>query len=76
MPLTPRVAAAASFEHLITDNFRSDTPRFLPEPWGYAKEETEGDQDQSGMSFGIETETSRLMDNSDYFDSMLNWEEV
>ncbi|KAF9233990.1 phosphoesterase [Melanogaster broomeanus] len=34
-PLTPRVASAATFEHLITDNFRDDTPATLPEPWGY-----------------------------------------
>jgi len=36
VPLTPRVASAATFEHLITDDFRADTPAVLPEPWGYA----------------------------------------
>ncbi|KAG9317969.1 phosphoesterase family-domain-containing protein [Chiua virens] len=35
VPLTPRVGSAATFEHLITDTFREDTPVVLPEPWGY-----------------------------------------
>ncbi|KAI9570697.1 extracellular phospholipase C [Boletus coccyginus] len=35
VPLTPRVFSAATFEHLITDDFRADAPAVLPEPWGY-----------------------------------------
>ncbi|KAJ5178818.1 hypothetical protein N7492_002028 [Penicillium capsulatum] len=31
-PFTPRVGAAASFEHLITDTQRTDTPETLPAP--------------------------------------------
>ncbi|KAF8838111.1 phosphoesterase superfamily protein [Paxillus ammoniavirescens] len=34
-PLSPRIGSAATFEHLITNHFRDDTPATLPEPWGY-----------------------------------------
>ncbi|OCK76453.1 PLC-A protein [Lepidopterella palustris CBS 459.81] len=33
--LTPRVGWSASFEHLITDYFRSDTPEKLPNPYPF-----------------------------------------
>ena len=33
--LTPRVAYASTFEHLITDNLRTDTPATLPNPYPY-----------------------------------------
>jgi phospholipase C len=33
--LTPRVAWSATFEHLITNKFRKDTPSKLPEPFPY-----------------------------------------
>jgi phospholipase C len=33
--LTPRVAWSATFEHLITDRFRSNTPSQLPDPFPY-----------------------------------------
>ena len=31
-PLTSRVAWASSFEHIITNTFREDTPLILPNP--------------------------------------------
>ena len=33
--LTPRVAYSSTFEHLITDNLRTDTPATLPNPFPY-----------------------------------------
>jgi phospholipase C len=32
IPLTPRVAYSSTFEHLITDDLRTDTPETLPDP--------------------------------------------
>lgn len=71
VPLTPRVASAATFEHLITDDFRVDTPLVLPEPWGYTREE---DLDQFKVS-PASASTSRLSDNLDYLDSLLDWKD-
>lgn len=68
VPLTPRVAAAASFEHLITDDFRADAPQVLPEPWGCTKED-------SGEQPSPKSATSRLLDNLDYLDSLPDWED-
>lgn len=67
VPLTPRVASAATFEHLITDDFRADAPLVLPEPWGYTREE---DLDQAKVSA-----TSRLLDNLDYLAGMPDWKD-
>ena len=33
--LSPRVAYSSTFEHLITDNLRQDTPATLPDPFPY-----------------------------------------
>jgi phospholipase C len=33
--LTPRVSYSSTFEHLITDNLRTDTPATLPDPFPY-----------------------------------------
>lgn len=33
--LTERVAYSSTFEHLITDDFRDDTPATLPDPFPY-----------------------------------------
>jgi phospholipase C len=33
--LTPRVSYSSTFEHLITDNLRTDTPAVLPNPYPY-----------------------------------------
>ncbi|KAF8552983.1 phosphoesterase-domain-containing protein [Imleria badia] len=70
VPLTPRVASAASFEHLITDDFRADAPQFLPEPWRYTREDVE---ELDGGS--PESTMSRLLDNLDHLDSMPDWED-
>ena len=64
VPLTPRVASAATFEHLIKDDFRADAPSILPEPWGYTRREDLNQPEGSPVSA-----TSRLMDNLDYLDS-------
>ncbi|KAM3065839.1 hypothetical protein ACMFMG_009936 [Clarireedia jacksonii] len=34
-PLTPRVSWSATFEHLITEKYRNDTPATLPNPFPY-----------------------------------------
>jgi len=67
MPLTPRVASAASFEHLITDASRADTPLHLPEPWGDASEGVE-DMDRPT--------TSDLLENTDYLVKVPDWEDA
>ncbi|KAG6375750.1 phosphoesterase family-domain-containing protein [Boletus reticuloceps] len=68
VPLTPRAASAASFEHLITDDFRADTPAVLPDPWGYTREDSEPEKEryQPGVRPVSELATSRLVDNLDY----------
>jgi phospholipase C len=33
--LTPRTAWSATFEHLITDQYRDDTPATLPDPYPF-----------------------------------------
>lgn len=63
VPLTPRVASAATFEHLITDDFRADAPLVLPEPWGYTREED------------LDPATSRLLDNLDHLASIPDWKD-
>lgn len=70
VPLTPRVASAASFEHLITDNFRADAPRFLPEPWGYATEESD-----RYWSDEIPELAMNLLSDQDILESMIDWDE-
>ncbi|KAG8219154.1 extracellular phospholipase C [Butyriboletus roseoflavus] len=70
VPLTPRVSSAATFEHLITDDFRTDAPLVLPEPWGYTREGGRPeilDASASAMS--------GLLDNVDYLASTLDWKD-
>ena len=64
VPLTPRVASAATFEHLIKDDFRADAPSVLPKPWGYTRGEGRHKPEGSPVSA-----ISRLMVNLDYLDS-------
>lgn len=66
VPLTPRVAAAATFEHLITDRFRVDAPRVLPAPWGYASEDGEDGKGQAA---------SQLLDNGVYLARVPAWKD-
>lgn len=71
VPLTPRVASAATFERLIKDDFRADAPSVLPEPWGYTRREDRHQPEGSPVSA-----TSRLMDNLDYLDGIPNWKDA
>ena len=71
IPLTPRVASAATFEHLIKDDSRADAPSVLPEPWGYTRRREDPNQPEGSPV----SAASQLMDNLDYLDSIPDWKD-